>query len=450
MSVWQRLNVAFLAIAALVALHHVASTMSAILVPFFASAFVVFAMQPSVEVMYEALAGISYPYRWLICCCPRRRKRSSEHEDVMYGAAGSASAWTARPTSQLGEAEDEPLLQKLPRYLDWVGQAFMRSVAVGLALLLLFAIAVFFLAFLSQSASHMQANWEAYVIGIRRWQNAVDRTINAAARELHLEAAVDDIMRAATASVLSQAQDILRAIVNEILKDVMEGFSRMLLVLLYILFWLMQPLPLGGQASAVVRSYLWKKTLVSFLYGICVTILLVTLSVDFAAFFGVVSFFLNYIPEVGAFISIVLPVPIILLDSRLANPLGVLVAAIVGQLFFKLVFGNILEVKLIERDKEMSIHPVWIILGLSYFGYIWGPVGALLSVPLVAMVKTFVLHMRGETLESEARTADAEGVVPSIAESFLACVEGRPTLWGKDAAAESPAPCPSPPGGADV
>merc|ERR1719421_1543445 len=83
----------------------------------------------------------------------------------------------------------------------------------------------------------------------------------------------------------------------------------------------------------------------------------------------------------------VLPCPVIILDSRLERPFLVLVTAILGQLALKLAFGNIIEVKLIESDKKLRMHPVMILLSVGIFGYLWGPTGMLLSVPLMALVK---------------------------------------------------------------
>merc|ERR1712151_1248144 len=67
--------------------------------------------------------------------------------------------------------------------------------------------------------------------------------------------------------------------------------------------------------------------------------------------------------------------------------MGVLVTAILGQLALKFAFSNIIEVKLIESDKKLRMHPVIILLSVAMFGYLWGPTGMLLSVPLMAMLK---------------------------------------------------------------
>merc|ERR1711972_760985 len=115
--------------------------------------------------------------------------------------------------------------------------------------------------------------------------------------------------------------------------------------------------------------------------------LLTVLSVDLASVFGMTTFVLNYVPEVGPFVAMVLPCPLILLDSRFERPALVLITAVLGQLALKFAFSNIIEVKLIESDKKLRMHPVMILLSVSIFGHLWGPTGMLLSVPLMALMK---------------------------------------------------------------
>merc|ERR1719361_957391 len=83
----------------------------------------------------------------------------------------------------------------------------------------------------------------------------------------------------------------------------------------------------------------------------------------------------------------IMPCPVILLDSRLERPFLVLITAVLGQLALKFAFSNIIEVKLIESDKKLRMHPVMILLSVSIFGHLWGPTGMLLSVPLMALLK---------------------------------------------------------------
>merc|ERR1719258_677971 len=83
----------------------------------------------------------------------------------------------------------------------------------------------------------------------------------------------------------------------------------------------------------------------------------------------------------------VLPCPVVILDSRLDRPILTLLLAVLGQLALKFAFSNIIEVKLIESDKKLRMHPVMILVSVGIFGYLWGPTGMLLSVPLMALLK---------------------------------------------------------------
>merc|ERR1719343_824672 len=86
-----------------------------------------------------------------------------------------------------------------------------------------------------------------------------------------------------------------------------------------------------------------------------------------------------------------LPLPVILFDDRSGSPLQLMVLALVGQLSLKVVFGNIVEIKLIESQQEMRMHPVVILFFVAFFQFIWGATGMLLSVPIVAALKA-TLH----------------------------------------------------------
>merc|ERR1712060_463918 len=87
----------------------------------------------------------------------------------------------------------------------------------------------------------------------------------------------------------------------------------------------------------------------------------------------------------------IFPVPVILFDSRLESPWLTLAIATAGQLGLKFVFANIIEVKLVENDSTMKMHPVVTLLAVTFFGFIWGPTGMLLSVPMMAYLKVVIL-----------------------------------------------------------
>jgi len=84
---------------------------------------------------------------------------------------------------------------------------------------------------------------------------------------------------------------------------------------LYIVFWLCSPLSLPKHTEDLIQRYIVMKTFVCLMYGSSVIILFYVLGIDLAEFYGLMAFMLNYIPEFGAIICMVIPIPVILLDS---------------------------------------------------------------------------------------------------------------------------------------
>lgn len=190
-----------------------------------------------------------------------------------------------------------------------------------------------------------------------------------------------------TADVMKTAQDFVYGVLGDFVNNVSSLLLGGLMTMLYTLFWLCSPVPIHASVDIMFRRYIMFKTLVCFGFGICVGVLLALLSVDLASVFALTTFALNYVPEVGPLVAMVLPCPVILFDSRLERPFLVLTTAVVGQLALKFAFSNIIEVKLIESDKKLRMHPVMILVSLGIFGYLWGPTGMLLSVPIMALFK---------------------------------------------------------------
>merc|ERR1719161_259800 len=263
------------------------------------------------------------------------------------------------------------------------------------------------------SGMHMKEEWPAYKSGALRVGKTLEAAIDGVLHSLKLpQGDIDKYIKSSYQGVLEGAEKLLWNLLNRLIADVSGALSWVLLTFLYVFFWLLRPLPLTDKMNEFIRSYILKKTIICLGYGFCVGMLFFILHIDVAAVFGLVSFTLGFLPEIGPMLSMVLPIPVILLDGRLTNPLGTLCAALLGQMMLKFIFSNYLEVKLIEDDRMMMIHPVWILLGLTYFGYVWGPVGMLLSVPILAMFKALLMP---ET-----------GMVPKpYGLPILACLEGR-------------------------
>jgi AI-2 transport protein TqsA len=136
--------------------------------------------------------------------------------------------------------------------------------------------------------------------------------------------------------------------------------------------------------------YLGIKTVISMATGVCAGLLTWSLGLDFPLLWAMIAFLLNYVPTIG---SIIAAVPAILLALIQIGP-GAAGATALGFIGINVVFGNFLEPRLMGYG--VGISPLVVFIGLVAWGWIFGPVGMLLSVPL-----TMTLKM---ALESDDRT----------------------------------------------
>nr|WP_194709979.1 AI-2E family transporter [Pseudoalteromonas sp. S16_S37] len=130
-----------------------------------------------------------------------------------------------------------------------------------------------------------------------------------------------------------------------------------------------------------INSYLAIKTMVSLGTGLCASLLLWLLDIDYFILWGVVAFLLNYIPNIG---SIIAAIPAVLLALLTQGPLIAGIVAI-GYVTINTVMGNIVEPKYMGRGLGLSALVVF--LSLIFWGWLLGTVGMLLSVPLTMVVK---------------------------------------------------------------
>ncbi len=138
----------------------------------------------------------------------------------------------------------------------------------------------------------------------------------------------------------------------------------------------------GGKIVEAIQHYLGLKTFVSFLIGLLAGFVLWLLGVPFAFLWGLLTFILNFIPNIGALIATIPPVGIALFHfGSIGRPLvaaGVLILIHAGV-------GNFLEPKIMGRGLNLS--PLVVLLALLFWGWLWGTAGMLLAVPLTAAVK---------------------------------------------------------------
>ncbi|HFZ1707345.1 TPA: AI-2E family transporter [Citrobacter sedlakii] len=187
-------------------------------------------------------------------------------------------------------------------------------------------------------------------------------------------------------------------LVTNLLAQLSNAMSSIFLLLLTVVFMLLEvpqlptkfqqimTRPVEGMAAIQraidsVSHYLVLKTAISIVTGLVVWAMLAALEVRFAFVWGLLAFALNYIPNIGSVLAAIPPIAQVLVFGGLYDALVVLA----GYLMINLVFGNILEPRIMGRGLGLSTLVVF--LSLIFWGWLLGPVGMLLSVPLTIIVK---------------------------------------------------------------
>ena len=132
-----------------------------------------------------------------------------------------------------------------------------------------------------------------------------------------------------------------------------------------------------------IRHYLSIKTLTSLSTGILVAIFLTILGVDYPILLGMIAFLMNYIPNIG---SLLAAIPAFLLALIQLGPSTAFWTAI-GYLIINLIIGSFIEPRVM--GKGMGLSTLVVFVSLIFWGWILGPVGMFLSVPLTMVAKIY-------------------------------------------------------------
>ena len=135
--------------------------------------------------------------------------------------------------------------------------------------------------------------------------------------------------------------------------------------------------------TAQIRRYLVLQFLISFVTGILVWFALMLIGVDFAVTWGAVAFFLNFIPTIGSIVASIPPILLALVQFYPNFWPGLITALVLVTI--QLSMGNGIAPKVM--GDQLNLSPVVILLSLLFWGWLWGIVGALLSVPIASAIK---------------------------------------------------------------
>jgi AI-2 transport protein TqsA len=252
-------------------------------------------------------------------------------------------------------------------------------------------------------AAIVGASFDAFIVALPEYQDKIQALVVTAAAWLGdhgIEAgreAVEDLIKPAAAL----------SFVRQIGGGLGTALANFFLILLTVIFILVEAsgfpqkvrLALGDRGDVLdsfrefserLQEYLRIKTLVSLMTGATIAIWMWAVGLDFAMLWGVLAFLLNYVPNIG---SIIAAVPAVLLALVALDWTGV-VLVIAGFVAVNMVFGNIIEPRMMGKGLGLSTMVVFV--SLVFWGWVLGPVGMLLSGPLTMAVKI--------ALETDPRT----------------------------------------------
>lgn len=130
-----------------------------------------------------------------------------------------------------------------------------------------------------------------------------------------------------------------------------------------------------------MRSYVVINSIFGLIASVINTALLMAIGVDFAILWGVVSFMFSFLPNVGFVLALIPPALLALLQFGVARALIV----IVGFVVINFIVDNVIKPRFVGESLDLS--PAVVVLSLVFWGWLLGPVGALLAVPLSIAVR---------------------------------------------------------------
>ena len=263
---------------------------------------------------------------------------------------------------------------------NWLNRKFKLSKAIALTIIL-----ILFIAFIFMSVLFISSSIESFI----RSANIYSQKLTAALDWLLITLQKFGV-KADEALLMEYARDIpIMNMVKAMGSNIFSLFSNAFLVSLFLVFMFMgrpqNPSPFMAAIEKNISFYLIVKIAVSILAALCVWIVLSLLNAELASMFALLTFLLNFIPNIGPSIATVLPLPVLFLQYGFDWKL---ILALVLMTAIHFIVGNVLETKWL--GKSMDLNPLVVVGSLIFWALVWGVMGALLAVPLTVIFKMFL------------------------------------------------------------
>ncbi len=150
--------------------------------------------------------------------------------------------------------------------------------------------------------------------------------------------------------------------------------------------------PVIGRISTLtadIRHYMSILTVINLLVGLGDTVFLMVLGVDYALLWGLLAWFMGYIPSIGFIIALIPPV----LMAYAQFGLGTALIVLVGYIVINGGVQNFIQPKMMGQG--LRINPLVVFVGLFVWGFLLGGIGAILATPLTVLLLTIMENVDG-------------------------------------------------------
>jgi AI-2 transport protein TqsA len=165
-----------------------------------------------------------------------------------------------------------------------------------------------------------------------------------------------------------------------------------------------------------IQTQYTTQTFSNFVSALAILAVLIVFGVDFAYLWAFLAFFLGYIPMIGLLIACVPAVFLAFIEYGIGTALIVLLLIIL----LNAAMDNFVTPRFM--GDRLNMPTVFIMIGFLFWGWVYGPLGALLAVPLTLLVRVLLessqatrLHAGLMTSVEEPETEEASGAKSAVA-----------------------------------
>lgn len=142
-----------------------------------------------------------------------------------------------------------------------------------------------------------------------------------------------------------------------------------------------------GEVAGKVREYLYVRTILGLMSAAAAGVWLLILDIDLVLVWVVLTFLLNYIPNLGSIIAVIPPALMAVIQHGGMH--GVI--TIGGLAVLEQVIGNFIDPRM--QGRRLRVSPVVVLVALVFWSWMWGPIGALLAVPATVTLLAAASHV---------------------------------------------------------